>query len=129
MGQHNLWMYIARGSGVWFNPGRVLALSDVWDLAVYLNATHRYNPRVVASKTMLIHYATQELAGTFDSISFLFHVDGGCCHRMVMRELVSLRNFSSRCPVSPEMRRGWAPHHLEPCGCRNETGMIHNGVC
>ena len=115
-GHGNLWMYIARGSGLWFDPGRVLALSDVWDLALYLNMTHEYNPRLPSSKTYLMQLATQRLRGVFDSIAFAFHVDGGCCQRMVMRELVSLKNFSAHCPISPSMRRGWPPD-LKRCNC------------
>ena len=117
-----MWMYIARGSGTWFNPGRVLALSDVWDLAVFLNATREYNPRLVASKTYLMALATERLRGVVDSISFAFHVDGGCCQRMVMRELVSLHNFSHDCPVSPLMRRGWPPH-LTRCNCTQKGAV------
>ena len=124
-GHGNLWMYIARGSGLWFDPGRVLALSDVWDLAVFLNATREYNPRSVASKTTLLKMATERLQGTVDSIAFANHVDGGCCHRMVMRELVSLHNFSAHCPVSERMRRGWPPQ-LVPCNC---THGHSRGIC
>ena len=120
-------MYIARGSGLWFQAGRVLALSDVWDLAVYLNATSIYNPRSVGSKTGLMDLATQRWRGVVDSISFAFHVDGGCCQRMVMRELVSLHNFSSRCPVSPLMRRGWPPDNLRNCTC--SKAPTHVGIC
>ena len=123
MAHGNLWMYIARGSGLWFNPGRVLALSDTWDLAVYLNVTRTYNPRSTGSKTWLLGEATKQLAGLIDSIAFAFHVDGGCCQRMVMRELVSLHNFSSRCPVSEHMRRGWPPKHLIPCNCTRGAGV------
>ena len=131
-GSHVLWMYLARGSGVWFHPGRVLALSDMWDLAAYLNETHNYNPRAVQSKTVLMLQATSRLAGKFDSIAFIFHVDGGCCHRMVMRELVSLHNFSRQCPVSQRfMRRGWPPHNLRYCNCSdNHTAkLVNRHVC
>ena len=125
----NLWMYMARGTGVWFHPGRVLVLSDAWDLAIYLNATSRFKTvlSATAHKTRLMQEATQRLAGDFDSIAFVHHIDGGCCHRMVMRELVSLRNFTQRCPVSPLMRRGWAPDDLRPCTCN--TTLLHPGVC
>ena len=117
-------MYLARGSGVWFDPGRVLAVSDVYDLAVYLNATHSYNPRSVGSKTALMQLAKERLTGEFDSVSFLFHIDGGCCQRMVMRELVSLDSYKSRCPISSRMRRGWPPDRLVPCNC---SKSLHNG--
>ena len=122
-GAGNLWMYIARGSGLWFHPGRVLALSDVWDLAVYLNETAIYHPRFVSTKTVLLRRATEKLQGVVDSISFSFHVDGGCCQRMVMRELVSLRNFSNHCPVSHSMRRGWPPDQLRHCNCTRGQGI------
>lgn len=121
-GHGNLWMYMARGTGLWFDPGRVLVLSDVWDLALFLNETSRYAPRLPSAKTALMQVATQQLRSTVDSIAFTFHVDGGCCHRMVMRELVSLHNFSGRCPVSLRMRRGWPPQ-LAPCSCH------HSGIC
>lgn len=117
MSTGNLWMYVARGSGLWFRPGRVLALSDVFDLAVYLNATSYYNARNPSSKAQLLLEATQRLNATFDSIAFSYHVDGGCCHRMVMHELVSLRAFSLDCPVSADMRRGWPPEDLRACNC------------
>jgi len=112
-----LWMYIARGSGLWFDPGLVLELSDTYDLAVFLNATKNYNPRSAGSKAGLMNLAIEQLAGHYDSIAFAYHVDGGCCHRMVMRELVSLHNFSRRCPVSSSLARGWPPHELWPCNC------------
>ena len=54
MGQGNLWMYVARGSGLWFNPGRVLILSDTFDLAVYLNLTKTYSARSPGSKSVLM---------------------------------------------------------------------------
>ena len=125
-----LWMYLARGTGVWFNPGRVLAVSDAWDLAVYLNRSTTYNPRIPGAKTALIAHAKERLAGTFDSISFLFHIDGGCCQRMVMRELVSLHNFSSHCPVSPRfMRRGHPPDHLRRCNCTSHLHLANSHIC
>jgi hypothetical protein len=129
-GAQVLWMYMARGSGIWFHPGRVLALSDVWDLAVYLNETRNYNPRAVESKTILMARAKEMLANEFDSISFAFHVDGGCCHRMVMRELVSLHNFTHGCPVSDRfMRRGWPPDSLRHCNCSSTERLVHAHVC
>ena len=124
-----LWMYIARGSGLWFNPGRVLALSDVWDLAQYLNVT-TYEPRHPQSKTILMATAKHMLNTTVDSIAFAFHVDGGCCHRMVMRELVSLRDFSTKCPVSRSfMRRGWPPNALRECNCSSHQHVVQSNVC
>ena len=127
-GVGNLWMYLARGSGLWFDPGRVLVLSDVWDLATFLNATNSYNPRVPTSKTLLMNIATVRLRGAVDSIAFTSHIDGGCCHRMVMSELVSLNNFTHRCPVSSGMRRGWPPH-LHECKCTSSRHTLHSGVC
>ena len=46
----------------------VLALSDVWDLAVYLNATSIYNPRSVGSKTGLMDLAPASSASCRISI-------------------------------------------------------------
>jgi hypothetical protein len=53
MVDEQLWMYIARGSGLWFNPGRVLELSDTWDLAIFLNYSG-YNGRSTGSKAALM---------------------------------------------------------------------------
>ena len=131
MGHGNLWMYLARGSGLWFRPGRVLVLSDVWDLAEFLNLTTIYNPRLPSTKAVLMDRATGLLRGFVDSIAFTSHIDGGCCHRMVMSELVSLHNFSHHCPVSPLMRRGWPPE-LRECRCEapsKHAHVLHAGVC
>jgi hypothetical protein len=53
MVDEQLWMYVARGSGLWFNPGRVLELSDTWDLAIFLNYSG-YNGRSTGSKAALM---------------------------------------------------------------------------
>ena len=157
MVDEQLWMYIARGSGLWFNPGRVLELSDTSDLAIFLNAS--YSARHTGSKAVLMQLgvcapsprdarlampasqthddaqwlffspltstlaAVKRLSHQFDSVAFAYHVDGGCCHRMVMRELISLHNFSKTCPVSPSMARGWPPHNLRPCNCTPRVGV------
>ena len=118
VGQGNLWMYVARGSGLWFDPGLVLEFSDTVDLAIYLNTSSSdYHPRSVDQKVKLFASATKRLAMHVDSIALKYHVDGGCCHRMVMRELVSLHNFTHQCPASMMMRRGWPPDHLRTCEC------------
>ena len=49
-----LWMYVAPGSGLWFDPGRVLELSDTVDLAIFLNESRHYHSRSPASKTDLL---------------------------------------------------------------------------
>lgn len=148
MVDEQLWMYVARGSGLWFNPGRVLELSDTSDLAIFLNAS--YSARHTGSKAVLMQLgvcapspririmtpsgcsshpssptlaAVKRLSHQFDSIAFAYHIDGGCCHRMVMRELISLHNFSKTCPVSPSMARGWPPHNLRPCNCTPRVGV------
>ena len=50
MVDEQLWLYIAKGSGLWFNPGKVLEFSDTFDLAAYLNMSRVYNTHSVWSK-------------------------------------------------------------------------------
>ena len=116
MALQNLWMYVVRGSGLWFSPGLVLELSDALDLAMFLNMSKNYSTSQYGSKMALIEAASQLLRGRFDSISFAHHIDAACCHRMIVHELVSLHNFSLNCPVSEYMRRGW-PGQLRGCRC------------
>ena len=59
MASGNLWMYVARGSGLWFDPGRVLELSDTFDLAIYLNLTRHYHSRSTGSKSVLLQNGAQ----------------------------------------------------------------------
>ena len=129
-GVEHLWMYVVRGSGLWFDPGRVLVLSDTFDLAIYLNETHHYNSKVWASKAALLRTATQRLGSEFDSISFRHHIDAGAYPLAAMHELVSLRPFSStHCPVSSALRRGWPPNHLRSCDCAVDNQFGGPKVC
>lgn len=123
MSNANLWMYAVKGSGLWFNAGRVLDFSDTIDLAIYLYGEGRNASSALSSygaRMHLIHVATQRLSSQFDTISFSNHVDRGCCFAAVMHELISLKQFSLKCPVSADMRRGWPPDRLRPCTCRDD---------
>lgn len=112
-------MYMARGSGLWYEAGRTLLCGDTQDLADMLNFTS-YRSRVGDTKPPLFEAARRRLAGSFDSISFDSHIDGACCFRMVMHEIVSIASGSlGRCPVSDRMRRGWPPNNLRACACNS----------
>ena len=75
MVDEQLWMYVARGTGLWFDPGRVLELSDTFDLALYLNSSYgqpyTYNYRSTGSKSILMRNGAQAL-----------HVTKPCVHRL-----------------------------------------------
>ena len=111
-----LWMYVANGSGLWYNAGRTLLCSDSIDLASYLNYT-QYRRRTGDTKPPLFEEARRRLVRSFDSISFDSHIDGSCCHRMVMHEVFSLKRTNLKCPVSDRMRRGVPPNLLRACDC------------
>jgi len=120
-----LWMYVTRGSGLWYYAGRTLLCSDTQDLANLLNASYCQH-RVGNTKPPLFEPARRRLAGAYDSISFDSHIDGACCFRMVMHELFSLHLSSGRCPVSSRMRRGWPPT-LRQCNCTTNSGAPNYG--
>jgi len=71
MVDEQLWMYVARGSGLWFHPGRVLELSDTYDLAIYLNATKEYHSRSVGSKAALLQIGERWALATSCSLRVL----------------------------------------------------------
>ena len=112
---NQLWMYVVRGSGLWYHAGRTLLCSDTIDLVNYLNYS-KYSARTGDTKPPLFEEAISRLNGSFDSISFTTHVDGACCFRMAMHEIISLAGSSMRCPVSDRMRRGWPPN-FQTCSC------------
>ena len=122
---NQLWVYKARGSGLWYNAGRTLLCSDTIDLAEYLNYSG-YKRMVGDTKPPMFEMARHRLAGSFDSISFENHIDGACCHRMVMHEIFSIHNHSGGCPVSSRMRRG-RPPRLRPCDCTGLAGTVPSG--
>lgn len=125
MWSNQLWMYHAPGSGLWYDAGRTLVCSDTVDLAFFINYTG-YSRRIGHSKPPLFEEARRRLAGSFDSISFENHIDGACCFRMVMHEVVSLHNHSGGCPVSSRMRRGWPPK-LRACDCTGLASTVPPG--
>ena len=124
VGTLHLWLYAVRGTGLWYNPGRVLSMADHIDLADYLNfSQHRKLPRwwrnaanFIVWGPELFKLAAKVLAPSYDTISFRAHVDIGCCGGMRMHELVSLHHFWRGCPVSKRLRRGWHGS-LRPCDC------------
>ena len=122
---NQLWMYHAPGSGLWYDAGRTLVCSDTIDLSFFINYTG-YSRRNGNSKPPLFEEARRRLAGSFDSISFENHIDGACCFRMVMHEVVSLHNHSGGCPVSSRMRRGWPPK-LRACDCTGLASTVPSG--
>ena len=127
---HQLWLYAARGSGVWFKAGRMISFSDTADLARHLG----WNVETVyLRKGPLMEAAAARLGSEFDTIAFTHHVDAGfanlkkCAAPSVgwssiygyLHELVVIsphaqkaaRVFARgtrRCPILPEMRAGWA---------------------
>lgn len=122
-----LWMYRVNGSGLWYHAGRTLLCSDTIDLAAYLQY-EGYNRRVGDTKPPLFDAARRRLAGSFDTVSLDSHIDGACCHRMVMHELISISsNASRRCPVSASLRRGAAPRKLRMCDCTGMAGTVPSG--
>ena len=121
-----LWMYVVRGSGLWYYAGRTLLCKDTVDLAAFLNYSS-YKRRVGDTKPPLFEEARRRLAGSFDTISFDSHIDGACCHRMVMHEIFSISSTTKgRCPVSSTMRRGWPPK-LRACDCMGLRGTVPSG--
>ena len=77
-------MYVARGSGLWYDAGRTLVCSDTIDLANYMNDT-KYSPRVGDTKPPLFEAAIRVLAGQFESISFAHHSEGALATRAAPR--------------------------------------------
>ena len=120
-----LWMYAARGSGLWYRTGATLVMSDTIDLVHALNFTtltigHDAPPHFV-SKPRLLRLARSRLRA--DTVIFTHHVDNraevratGSCHGSVYkREVVGLRpttvataSAPRACPPDPRnMARGW----------------------
>ena len=123
-----VWLYRARGSGVWYHTGRILAFSDTADLRHYMSS--RFN-QTVRSKARLIERARQLLGGTYSTIAFTHHVDAGFTNQRVcsdpMRGWSSVYYYVSElvvlgsevqgvrsCPPLPGLRWGMAPNKLQP---------------
>ena len=66
------WLYVARGSGLWYNAGRTLVCSDSIDLAAFMNYSG-YKRRDGATKPPLFEEARRRFSGWLDSISFTSH--------------------------------------------------------
>lgn len=95
----NVWMYRARGSGVWVHTGRTLTFNDTYDLKTYIeqleqderaksgNASwpqrtyHIVGGRTAMTrqrdKVRLLQRATRLLNGRYDTLAFRRHVDAG----------------------------------------------------
>ena len=121
MALDHLWMYMAKGSGLWFHAGRVLECSDFIDLAMYLGLGGQNLSLSYPARRHVINEAVTRLSSQFDTISFGMHIDRYCCTAAVMHELVSLKSFSLGCPVSEDLRRGWPPDRLQHCRCNTSS--------
>ena len=91
--RHNVWMYRATGSGVWYHMGKTLLFSDLADLATYLRDTTSDSTAALWLQVMergtvssndarrhklkLIARATALLRRKYDTIAFTSHVDAG----------------------------------------------------
>ena len=140
-----VWLYAARGSGVWFRAGRMACFSDTADLARHIG----WNVESARlHKGALMEEAAARLGSEFDTIAFTHHVDAGYArvkecsapslgwssiygylHELVaisphaQRAALRSAHGSRRCPILPEMRAGWAgaqglaDAQLRPCTC------------
>ena len=78
----SLWMYRARGSGVWYWTGPTMVVSDAVDLAIFLNRTLRSPPHATRSAPGRQHVTKIELMRlafgipNIETIIFTHHVDG-----------------------------------------------------
>jgi len=119
----HLWLYQARGSGVYYRPGRTLVFSDHADLVTYLERVHQERVSV-NSKDRLISTASRLLSREYDTIAFSHHVDSGYAFRTHcvepaagwdpvyyhLYELVAIAPRTAKpkdCPPEPSMRGGW----------------------
>ena len=126
-----LWLYRARGSGVWYRTGRTFSVSDLADLGIWLAATGselgKHTEHYTLRKPAIFAAAARLLrAQGYDTIEFRSHVDL-MEQTAYKRELVGLRNYprpssdrSETCPPDPDMRGGW-DGSLEKCTCDPHT--------
>ena len=131
-----VWMYQARGSGLWYWTGRRLTVSDTADLAVVLGpiGNHTLSDLRVQQQTkgskafkdpflaaVLGNLVAQGYAGgPVDTIEIVRHVNVGW--PTYRHELLSLGPTAgeSACPPSDAMRSGL--QHDRRCECANHGG-------
>lgn len=139
----HLWLYRARGSGLWVHTGRTLTFDDTIDLQRFLDNRASdgrglgSDPRAgltQAVKVRLIARAAKQLGGQYDTIGFRRHVDRGYSHSQrcespkpgwdtiysTLHELVRLAPRGQvTCPPLQSMRAGWPlqPDLQAPCTC------------
>lgn len=113
----DLWMYLARGSGVHYNVGRTLVARDKAHLQ-----------RLADNATRLKDAFEWARARSFDSVQLTHSLE----QRLYKYEIVDLRlglSDDTRCPpaasasASAVFRAGWRPH--EPCTCALAQPCLH----
>lgn len=131
-----VFMYAARGSGLWYHTGKTLVLSDHFDVARYvgmeksyfrLNRTHgrgRGGPEGVlgASLSLLRRRG-------FDTVILKNHVDWGqsdmeatgrCQRSYYVTEIINIREkapIAKACPPHPQNRYAGGWNASRPCRC------------
>ena len=133
-----LWMYSAKGSGLWYRTGHTLVMSDTIDLVHALNFTHlsiaHDAPPHFVSKPRLLQLARSVLGA--DTLIFTHHVDnvaevratGVCRGSVYKREVVGLRplNLTTRassrvCPPDlGNLAWGWRADN-QSCICDTKS--------
>ena len=113
------WMYVAPGSGVFYNCGRTLAFdTHVEAVNHFLGA----GTCTDASDECPSHFAALFAAALkegYDSLQFLKHGDQRC--GLMRPEIVDLRGTGrDRCENIPNLRTGW--DHELPCDCARSNG-------
>ena len=120
-------LYVARGSGLWYDPGRSMVMSDVVDLARHFNYslwdkvalaydTEFTGPRIDKPSLMKLA-ATALWKQGFDTLRFTHHVDAErqdwryktkCTHAFFKDELFSLRPRPPQAVCPPSDAKEWA---------------------
>jgi hypothetical protein len=116
---HGAWMYVAPGSGVFYNSGRTMAFDT------HLEAVRHFlgEDKTCDSKDECLSYFAALFANAlsegYDSLQFLKHGDQRC--GLMRPEIVDLRGTGrKRCENIPNLRTGW--HHELPCDCDRSNG-------
>ena len=113
----DLWMYLARGSGVHYNVGRTLVARDKADLQ-----------RRAGNVTRLKDAFAWARARSFDSVQLTHSLE----QRLFKFEIVDLRlglSDDARCPPAASaaaaavFRAGWQPR--DPCTCAHAQPCLH----
>ena len=128
MERSGLWMYVARGSGLWYNASTTLVVSDAVDLARSLNLSlidpvlhvaDTLPGRKGVSKLRLIEHVKRLLPSRgVNTVQFKSHVDleasvfrrlhPRCSFAFFKDELLSLRvGVRLSCPPTPETQWAW----------------------